>query len=54
MEYQTIANRITKVSKMYNKIIQRQLQMKIILKIPKERYLSPIERHTIIHDLILI
>ena len=43
MEYQKIANGITKVSKTYNKIIQKQLQMRMNKEMTKERYISPKE-----------
>ena len=61
-----IANRITKVSKNLNKIIQRQLQMSMIkkylnknvylqkkqqLQMTKERYISPEKRQTFIDNL---
>ena len=39
--------------KINNKIIQRQLQMSMIKKIPKEGYVSPEERQEIIDELSL-
>ena len=37
--------------KLHNRIIQKELQMNVIKKIPKERFVSPEERQKSIDDL---
>ena len=58
MEYQKTAEATGdltgKITKIQNKIIQGQLQIRMLMKISKERYISPEERQKIIDDLRLI
>ena len=46
--------KLRKSEERHHKVIQKQLQMTMIKKIPKEGYTSPEEREKIIDDLRLI
>ena len=49
-----LLSKLQKFQNIHNKIIQRKLQMIIIKKLPKERYLFPEERQKNIDDLRLM
>ena len=51
-----IANKKSETLKICNRIIQKQLEINMIIpkEIPKERYISPEERKKVIDDLRLI